>query len=400
LLLGVTPKLYSQEKAIQQLDSAMISSYTYNFDINNGQLVGQGAEFLIEQIKRSDFILLGEEHYSSKISELTKALVPELYKNKYSIAVFEVGPHSARKLSELSQPYTETKQNLYQFNSKYYHPEQEDIPIPFFDGVEDAEFLGEFSKHNFEIWGCDQEYYSSILFLGEEMVKSVEQRSDYEQIYKAWKDAEVIIDSLFVVDATEDIQLFTEIKNNNVFEHFIRFFSEKDTTAYSILQDLYSSWDIYSTRRGSHMKSVNYIRKNFLNYYRLNESNNPNSKYFIKFGSIHTGKNLISLGSYDIGVLTQELAVQNNKTSTSIIVSGRYYSGKDRYKENDLLMKFGDQEKWVAIDLKVLNNKLLKGEIDILDEPGYQELKRVIDGYDVLILKPDDYAQTPNYSAN
>ncbi|MDW3209778.1 MAG: hypothetical protein R8N23_07920 [Reichenbachiella sp.] len=385
-------------KRVEHLDSAFISQFVYSFQIINSEISGRGADILIQQIENSQFLVLGEYHYSSQISKLTKSLVPHLKDKGYSVVAFEVGPNSANKLVELSTPFEQTKASLYQFNTKYFHPLQGDTPIPFFDGVEDAQFLSAFSEADFEIWGCDQEYYNAILFLGDELVSLMKNSSDYNKIRQNWEEARISVVHLLDKDMKKEIEVFDEIKKNKKFNEFISYFSKEDTLAQKIIQDLYTSWDIYTVRRGSHKRRIAYMRNLFLSQYKEREHRLPGSKYFLKFGALHAAKNMRSLGQYDIGALTNELATLNGTVSTNLYVMNRHYDEVDHIKEFDTFLRFGDLEEWRLIDLKALNKKLLMGELDILEEENYQSIKSVLSGYDILLISPLDRRQKVNYT--
>jgi hypothetical protein len=383
---------------IRKLDSIIISHHTYTFSLKDGTIQGDGARVLRTRIAQSQFFVLGEYHGSSQISKLTKILVPELEKNNYSVAVFEVGTNSANKLTELSQVSNETVKKLYQFNTNYYSKEQEDTPIPFFSGIEDAEFLASFSKANFQIWGCDQEYYLSILFLGDEIVKSTSKRTDYELIKQAWISAKESIDKLFIKDMKKDIEIFEEIKSDKDFKRFTDFFTERDTIATNILNDLYDSWYIYTNYRVSHRLRVDYIRKTFMNKYLINEIKNPQSKYFIKIGGLHTGMTEQSRGYYDIGELTQELAGINNTISTNIKTISQYYDNEYSKGDEYYFSIFGHKDQWTLIDTKSLREKLQSHELTLLQNTHYHEIKDLIEGYDIILITPNDTQQKSNYS--
>jgi hypothetical protein len=383
-----------------ELDSTYISNNTYYFEIVNSGIEGEGADFLKNAITQSQFFVLGEYHGGRQISFLTNALIRELKTNNYNFAVFEVGKFSAQKLTELSEISNETVSNLFNFNSKYYHALMEDIPIPFFDGKEDAAFLETVSSSGMQIWGIDQEYYQSVLFLTKEMLNSVKEKDNYTEIEEAWKKANFIIYQKFDEDATGDIQVFEEIKKDKDVMSFFELFEENDTIATEIIKHLNISWDIYTNwRRGSHGKRVNYMRKNFLNYYNRVETAWKNPKVFIKIGSMHAAYTPISNGYYDIGALIEEIAILNSTESTNIVCDYRYFEGEDLIGDgNKRFLQFAKKDRWTLIDLKKIRSDFYNGEIHIPEGDDYQDTKRKINGYDILLITPEDKSTSPNYS--
>lgn len=153
----------AQEKP--ELSAKDLEKYTYYFDISDNKFVGDGAKFLTDEVKQSQYILLGEYHGSLRISEFTKAIIPIFHEAGCRNFGLETGPISAEILSELSNDSERTVFNLRNFNSKYYITGKNRIftPIPFFANVEDAEFLAEARKRNWNLLGLDQEFSFSYI---------------------------------------------------------------------------------------------------------------------------------------------------------------------------------------------------------------------------------------------
>lgn len=93
LVLSIFPFLVFPQEALKLSD---ISNYVYTFDVKDNCIVGKGADVLIEKIEQSQFTMLGEEHYSPQISELTNALLPIMAKSGYKYFAVETGSHSAK----------------------------------------------------------------------------------------------------------------------------------------------------------------------------------------------------------------------------------------------------------------------------------------------------------------
>lgn len=302
------------EVAVKEIDIAYISSKLAYFSINNKEINGNGKKMIQKIINKSQFIVFGENHYSKQTSILTEALIPLLYKANFKNFLVEVGPSSAEKLIELSTPYSQTKENLKTFMTKYKYKELGETadPIPFFAGVEDAAFLKAIRKHNMKLWGIDQEYFYSILFFTDELLKEAEVKLNYNEIKELKIKVDKIIFKYLKHDEEEKIDSaipFIE-KDENVIELFHQF-DKTDEKANKIINDLKLSWDIYMRwRKGSHADRISYMRNNLLEIYNKNKK----EKMFVKIGSLHASK-IISNSAYDIGNLTEELAQENSKKS-------------------------------------------------------------------------------------
>ena len=128
-----------------------VKENTYYFEINKSNIKGEGANILQNSIKESQFFILGEEHFFAKVSEFTSAIIPILAKENYKYFVAEIGPNSASKISNIIKE----NKSLYEFNSQVNDLVGE-VPVPFFDGKEDEDFLKSALDKGFELWGIDQ----------------------------------------------------------------------------------------------------------------------------------------------------------------------------------------------------------------------------------------------------
>ncbi len=160
-----------------------IKGNTYYFEIEESNVVGKGADILNESIGKSQFFILGEEHFSAKVSEFTNAIIPILAKENYKYFVAEIGPNSANIISNVIKE----NKSLYEFNSQTNDLVGE-VPVPFFDGKEDEVFLKNALNRGFELWGIDQEYLTSQIFLIDEIYNLSENKSKLYTSYKKTKE--------------------------------------------------------------------------------------------------------------------------------------------------------------------------------------------------------------------
>lgn len=357
LLLSTTPILAQQteDQAITSfsnipiLDSLEIAKSVSCFTNNDGFLEGPGADILKQHISSSKFFVLGENHYSSEISKLTESLVPILDESGFKVAVFEVGPLSAEKLTELSEVPDSVQSRLRDFNNTYYNPMLEMSAIPFFNGVSDAKFLVAFANTDMEIWGIDQEFLFAVLFLGDQLVASKSNDANYEEIKAVWEKAKATAEAEF---EKMPRGVLTKVLTHPDFKQFEMMFDSDDLYAQEVLKRLHESRHIYESH---HKVRVDYINSNFLSNYQTYERENEDTRYFIKIGSIHAAMHMRSRGYYDVGAITQEIANIENTRSTNVIIPRATHEGTD-----------------------------------------YRELSRTIRGFDLLLIPPADKKQVPN----
>jgi len=390
-------------QAQKLIDSTYIADKTKYFEVLNDKIVGDGSVTLEKIIKESQFIVYGERHNSSETSKFIKGIIPLLAQNNYNTLALEVGPHTAKKLIELSENPIQTVHNLKLFNTRYFNPEIGREPIPFFTGIEDAEFLSLASKYNFDIWGLDQEFYYSILFLTDELLKLEDDSSDNYQLKIKKQKVDVLIKNYFLkkkdYDSNEGVfkAILSEVEVKDFFKEF------KSDEALQIIDDIKISWDIYNRwNRDSHVDRISYMRNNFLHNYSQ-EGSKP--KVFVKVGQAHASK-VISNGAYDLGHFINEIALDENSQCTTLNSWQRFYLNEEG-KETDYLhhkayarykrfLAFGHKESWTIINLKSIREDILNGKVSLPTNGDYHALKELIDGYDYQLILPLDKRITYN----
>jgi len=345
------------------IDADYIATKTVYFDLRGDSLMGEGARVWDKIIAESQFIVLGENHGSARTSELVNALIPKMSNSGFRNFAIEVGPHSAKMLSRLSSPSSETMDQLTAFSDKYYMSHLEGEPIPFFTGKEDARFLQTAAEHQMQLWGLDQEYYYAPIFLMDVLLQSAKESDDFTELaekntlakgaFMTWFDRELEDESFEIYDSI--------ILDKTIMDYLNAI--DRDEYTSSIIADLKISWDIYARwRRGSHDDRISYIRNNFLSNYESLTVQEEQPKVFLKFGGLHAAQNL-SYGTFDIGYLVNEIAHQNNTISTNISSWVRYYK-EDEVIEDQLVTKpswflrfedfiaQGKKDEWALVDLK------------------------------------------------
>ncbi len=392
------------------LDSAYVSSKVSYFTINHGKILGTGKPVITKLFKESQFVILGELHNSKQTSYLVNSLVPIMAENQFSTSAFEVGPNTAEILKRLSSPWSETVEHLKKFNSKYYHPRIQREVIPFFGGVEDAEFLRTMAKYKMHFWGLDQEYYYSIFYFTDEIERLLisdnlnsdkirELKVHLDQLVEKWMLARPTLKKEGKADA-----IFESISEDPAFIEYCKAVEKtQNNQAITILNDLKVSWNIYCNwRKGSHQDRISYMRNNFLKKYK--EADSP--KVFVKVGQMHASQ-IISNAAYDLGHLLENMAVKNGSVCTNINSAVRYhnYSGEMqdnmksesiKIKREKVFLQFGKKSEWTLIDLKSIRNDLLENLIYLPQNGDFHRIRELIEGYDFQLILPLDDGVTPN----
>lgn len=375
--------------AQNELKSSDISKYAQSFEISNNKLIGKGADTLRKQISESQFLLLGEQHFSPQISELTNGLLPILSSNDFKNFVIEVGPNSSEKMINVLK----AEKSLYDFNNKFYQ-NYKDVPLPFFDGKKDELFLKTAVDLEFKIWGIDQEFQSAQLFLIDEIYKLSKNK---KLIKSSFKTAKQYLSAEFKKNNEQEYYpMFTNLLQSKILKTF--FEQSNSAKQQKIISDLKTSWKIYALNetkkyRENNFTRMKYMKRNFGKHYKSAQKTDSFPRVFVKMGATHLAYGKTWLGIYDLGTLIKELSYFNGTKSTSINCFSRYSENTDGkvsdYLEEDggedfrPILELAEKDKWILIETKPILKFVKDRKIELNNN-----LKTLISGYDFILFSP------------
>lgn len=374
------------------LKTTDLLSYSYPFEIINQQIIGPGADTLKAAINRSQFFMIGEEHDSPQISELMNIILPYFANSQYCHFGLEVGPFSATILKRELQK----NNSLYPFNHEFYLKYKE-IPIPFFDGKADELFLKTALKQKFNLWGLDQEFLSAPLFIVDEINSYSKNKTSKTYSFaksfleKKFDDYNRMNDNSYFNILDEENELTAYFKNCN---------SPKQK---ELIDYVRKSMNIYkASNNKSNEQRMNYMKRNFSNYYQLALKKEALPKVVIKMGGMHLGRGKSWLSIYDLGNMIYELASFNGTKATSVSCFSRYieenenetidYSNDEEGKKLSLILELATKDKWVLIDSNKIIDLAKRRKI-ILNA----DLDFLLSKYDYLLFSPKKTKTVPNY---
>lgn len=387
--------IFAQEK----LKSTDISEFAHTFEINNDNIVGIGAKILENKISESQFLLLGEQHYSPEISEFTNAILPKLKHYNFKYFAVEVGPNSAKKMVTVIKE----QKSLFEFNTDFYS-NYKDIPIPFFDGKKDELFLKTAINENFKIWGIDQEFLSSQLFLIDEIYNLSDKKHSVKPYYDTAK--QFLIEEFKKDKKNKNYPMFTNLLESPILKSF--FEKCKNEQQNKIITDLITSWNIYALNQTKKYSENNftrmkYMKRKFGENYKVALKTDSLPKVFVKMGSMHLARGKNWLRIYDLGNMIKELSYLNGTQSTSINCFARYskdidgtiydYLDEEDGKAYQPILELAKKDKWVLIETKPILEFSKKKKIEL-----NPDLKILISGFDFILFSPIKTEVKLNYS--
>jgi hypothetical protein len=329
-------------------------------------------------------------------SWLNTALVELLSPLGYGAHAAEIGPSAAAYLHQIMKSGA-VEDSLRSLNGRYYQMLNEDAPIPFFNGAEDAMILKTMQTNEIQLHGIDQEYFSGIPMLFDMMKLS----PCGEALQDEFDLVSSILERSYQRDDRESrFDMCGFLLGNDSIQNLREQLQELDCKEALVIFDSWSiSMDIYSRnfRRGgySHKTRINLLRNQFQ---KVLESLAVDEKLFLRIGALHTARSH-RLGAYDIGNLTQEMGL----ASVSFTSTSRFFESdgevRDLWKEQSemgVLFSFrqlGQKEQWRIVDLKELEKDWRKGKFELANDYSYHLLRQIIEDYDYLLITPLDKEQ-------
>lgn len=409
LLFACSKFTPAQEKP--SLSEKDLAKNTHYFGIVKDTLVGEGADFLLAEMKKHQYVLLGEYHGSFQISTFTKAVIPLLDDAGFRNFGLEVGPVSADILSELSKDPSQTISKLNIFNSQFYQyaDNRTYTAIPFFGSVEDAAFLAEAAKRKWNLIGLDQEFVYSYLPLLQRMYNNLEpeKRKKCTELYRGAVNA---VTTAYSIDSSGGKGCFETIAESTGFRKFLDEVSVQNTPNQKIADAIRTTTDIYmkSAQRKyleQNSNRVQYMKQNLAAAFAKNKFDLRKDKMLLKMGAVHTGRGFSPLSLFEIGNTLSELAEFNGNKSLHIGFNARFYV--DSLKEIDelrdttgfgyrfkALFQMAKKDKWTIIDLRPLRYNVFYSRSYKLDEVVLEIFKN----HDLYILPPLDIDPAPNFT--
>lgn len=406
ILAFITP--FADASAQDTLRNEALTEHIRRFSITNGSFTGAGASFLLEELRTSDFVMIGEYHGSKRISEFTDALIPILSDVGYKTMMVEVGPSSGRMLDGLRG---DIPSQLNHINNTYLRTSVDgdaNLPIPFFNYVEDAAFLQTLKNRNWRIFGIDQEFLYGYPMQIDRIYANLDslQRQSVSELYRALGDS---LDVYYQWNIAGVRDISVSLKASPLFAEFMNQTRVHEPNA-DIIDAVMRSIDIYylnATRQWyeNNEMRVNYMKSMFVQHIREESIDLSREKILFKMGAFHLSRGFTPLAFYEIGNMVSELADFHQRKDLNITFSSRFYmengevkdildSDNPFYLRTRELDKHGSMDEWVVIDLR----PILKGYFywpRIFD--FNEHIIAMAEAYDLLIIPITETDPTPNY---
>lgn len=359
LTLFITNFNYAQNRVLDSL----VQKNSFPFQVEkNVSFQGKGWDVLLDEIKQSNSVLLGETHFTNEIPYFTNAIINEV---KFDNYLLEVDPYSVDIIETKIKSLSAEKLNSFvkEYSTNFSFLEQE----PEFDLFKDL------VKRNTKIYGVEQ-----ISIFADQMIisrlKETSKNKKAIEIYDQMLHNSKLAASkeglekyyLLSEDCLQKIDLLLKLK-----------LSDKERKQ---IEDLKLSREIYTKR--SHPLRIQLLKNILLTQL----ADWKNKKNLFKFGANHLPKGetiLTKTDIYDIGNLISNIEEASFRKSLHIMIVGKGEDGNDNASFKSFL-NVAKEDQWYCFDLRPLKKSILQNKLKVDDV----YLSRVIKGYDYLIYIP------------
>lgn len=355
---------------------SLLTANTMTFT-GTSQFSGKGWDHIINKSGRTNYVLIGEDHFIGEIPVFTRAFTQQVKPENY---ICEVDQWMMNIFT--SKITKSTQAQLDAWITANYNG------FSFFQKKNEFELMRSLLNQKTNLIGIEQVGLMSVPILYQYLSERGSQKN--KKMYEVMRDSSTAINNRCFADMRKNPFFFITPLFQEMMSKLDKASMKPEEIA--ITEAMTRSAEIYSS--GSHRMRIKLMQQNLMALY-------PNTlkgrKNVFKFGANHTLKGESYIPVFDIGTTANILAQAENQDSYHIIVlpkSGQqagFMSGKQDidFKEGlyASLRPFFDKAsstEWTTFDLEAIRAAIRKNEILINND----ELRKTILGYDALVVIP------------
>ncbi len=399
-LLAGSPALAADTPVAPAPDTNALAGMVSTFEVDQLGLHGPGAERLATEIKKAQYVLIGEDHLSREIPLFASGVCRLMAPDGLDAFAVEVGPEAARVVNQtLRRPDRVSRLSAFLQSHR-------DV-MAFQNGQDESDMAATCARvagPKFQMWGLDQEFFGATGFLLEEMLAahpgpvSKKKIIDLQGLEKAAAQKAVASGNpgAFVLFNLSDEQMTSASKAIQ---------RDGGPRVISLFNAMAKTRDIYIAQNKSGFASNRarslLMKQTLVEYLK---SAGPKPRLLFKFGDVHTVRGINGLGQLDLGNFVSERADGEGVTSLNIAVYGlkgvhAQYAGVARNLDHQPFVMTDDPDyawlkellalrtdtspanAWTVIDLKALRFHAPK--------TISADLRAKLRGVDLLVLAPE-----------
>jgi len=383
----------------------------YQLSTVDGHLSGAGVPVLRGAMEQAQFVLVGEDHGIAQIPEFVGGLCEILAPQGFHTLAIEAGPLAAGELQRSLANRSTARTRVIDFERKFPNA------IAFYDMREENDLISRCAQaagtRPLRLWGIDQEFLGAPKLILTRILEThpgpkateVTQRLLNEN---ARADAEA---ADHPISADKEFIIATRDEDLGNLKRLLQ--TEGNQLSQSLIEALIESHEIYKLNVAgsgyeSNRQRALLMKALFERQYREAERVDPGPpKVLFKFGLYHMYRGFNPLNSLEIGNHIAELAEGRGMKSVHImIVAARgsqlaFTAYRQPYQPRDFNQIEGDDASlsflkpmvenltgsgWTLFDLRELRKDIRS--------IGSGELRRVILGFDLLVVIPESKPST------
>jgi hypothetical protein len=372
LLVVCTTSSFAQSKL--NVDSLIVAN-AKTF-IGGARYEGKGWDEVITKSKRSNYVLIGEDHFIAEVPLFTQALAKQIRFDNY--------------VAEIDQWML----NIFSSKINKLNAGQLDAWIAanyngfsFFQKKNEFELLRSMIGEKVNLIGTEQVGLMSTGILYQYLVETGSPNN--RALYQTLRDSSEVINARFFADLSKPFFMMTPQFKDGMAK--LDKGSMKPDER-SLTDAMVRSAGIYVT--GSHRERIKLMQQNLMALY---PQTLKGKKTLFKFGANHTIKGESYLPVYDIGTTAHILGQAENQDSYHILLLPKggeqagFLTGKNVIDTSEgitaslkLLMDKASSTEWTTFDLEAIRSAIRRNKYPIADKM----LEKTIFGYDALVVFP------------
>jgi len=370
-LIGITSFSFAQSKL--DFDSLIVANAT-TFK-GGAQYSGKGWDLLLEKARRTNYVLIGEDHFIAEVPLFAQALAQNLKIENYICEIDQW------MLDIFENKITTLKEDqLNQWITANYNG------FSFFQKKNEFALMQDLVKRKVNLIGPEQVGLMSTTIIFQYLMETGSPKN--KKMYALMRDSSNVANNRFFADYSKAFFMSTPFFSESI-EKLDKTSMKADEA--NLIAALVRSAEIYKT--GSHRNRIKLMQSNLVNV----SSALKGKKNLFKFGANHMIKGESYIPVYDIGTTAHILAQSENQDSYHILilpkagVQAGFLTGSNPIQLTEepyaclkpFFQKSSDTD-WTFIDFEKVRAAIRKKEFVLND----RVLEKTISGYDALVVIP------------
>ena len=378
---------------------AQIADIRQPIRLENGKLIGRGAETLLKTIKGARFVVMGEDHGFAEIPQFISALWDA---KKFDGLVIETGPIAAAELERMLRQ-SEPREQLALFLNQY------PAAVPFYGWEEEFAFLehvaGSRPQAKKLLIGVDQEFVMSPSFLLTRIIEQKPSAAVRAQAERMLKQSDAATNLVKNSEEMGRVYMFTSVEED--FQRLVQLARRDKLAVRRIAAQLLATRQIYGKYQQnqgyeSNRQRAQLMKRNLIEAVGTGALARPPS-LMVKVGANHGFRGLNPLNSSEIGSYVSEWSEGLGLGSVHVLVLAKRGTQArfgnltntaqprefDATKDESLafagrFFEIAPDNEWSLFDLRAF-----RGTKSRQFDPAVQ---RLVYGYDFLVVIPQAQA--------